>query len=208
MKTSTRAVALTAVVGLAFGLGGCSSDDDNAGADSQPDVNAAPANTKWESLHGLKLPTAQDGPKVTDPVRFGYSHTPQGAVLSAINAQGQMAVVGDKDWPDLSRMALAPGKGRDQWAQQRALVTVSGTIKPDQAPQFKGFKVSDYSNDKAIVTLAVDYPKAGLAAYPVQLAWLSDDWRVVLPSQEDNIEPASIANLDGFTPYSSTEGEK
>lgn len=125
--------------------------------------------------------------------------------LAAINGQGQMAVVGDKDWPELSRMALAPGQGRDQWAQQRALVSVSGSLKADQAPSFRGFKVSDYSQDNAIVTLAVDYPEAGLAAYPVQMTWLSDDWRVVLPTQEDNIEPTSIDNLDGFTPYSNKE---
>lgn len=205
MKQPARMVAVSLMAGLALGLGACSSDDEQQAAQEQVDVNAVPANTTWDSVHGLHLPAGDDGPKQTKPVRFGYEHTPQGAVLAAINGQGQMAVVGDKDWPELSRMALAPGQGRDQWAQQRALVSVSGSLKADQAPSFRGFKVSDYSQDNAIVTLAVDYPEAGLAAYPVQMTWLSDDWRVVLPTQEDNIEPTSIDNLDGFTPYSNKE---
>ena len=46
---------------------------------------------------------------------------------------------------------------------------------------------------------SADEPEPLLAAYPVQLAWTGADWKVVLPTQADNIDAAEIQTRDGFT---------
>ncbi|MBB1030463.1 hypothetical protein G6027_06105, partial [Dietzia sp. SLG310A2-38A2] len=156
---------------------------------------------------GLKVPTSRaDGPARTSPPQ-GYSHTPQGAALAAANGQAALATAPDATWPEVVRTVTAPGPGRDQWAQARVLMSVSGAVDPAVATTFSGFKVTDYSPERAIVLLATstppsaDEPEPLLAAYPVQLAWTGADWKVVLPTQADNIDAAEIQTLDGFTTW-------
>ena len=207
--TTKRLGGLVLAIALAGTLSACSSDEDvTHETEAKVDINAAPSNASWDTVHGLKLPSADQGPEETQPVRFGYDQSAQGAVLAAMNTQGQLAVADDQTWPEVSRINLAPGKGRDQWAQQRALISVKGNLKKEQAPRFEGFKVTDFSDDGAVVVLAVDYPDIGLAAYPVQLQYRNDDWRVILPSQEDDVKPKQLENLDGFTPFSAKENNQ
>ena len=43
--------------------------------------------------------------------------------------------------------------------------------------------------------------KIKVTAYPVQVAWTGADWKLVLPTQEDDIDAAEIQALDGFTTW-------
>lgn len=205
----------TVVAGLAVAASvtACSSDDEPAPAEHaaeqqepQWDREAAP-DARWQSLAGIQVPTAKQGPHETDPVRYGYDASPQGAVLAAINGQAQLATADDQTWPKVSRLTLAAGEGRDHWAQARSLVSVSGSLPAEQAPTFEGFTVTDFSDTSAVVVLAVDYPGAGLVAYPVQLERLADDWKLVLPGQHNEVSEEPIDTLDGFIPFSA-EGEE
>ncbi|MGV0870343.1 hypothetical protein V6758_13915 [Corynebacterium kalidii] len=193
---------LVAVVGVT----GCSSsDDDNQHTEqAQPDTTSAPE-ADWFDYSGIQLPRGKQGPHTVDPVRYGYEHSPQGAVLAAINTQAQMALADEKTYPAVSRHSLAPSTGRDQWVQGRSLAEVHGDLEAEHAPQFTGFRIDNYTDTDALVILAADYPEVGLMAYPVQLTWISGDWRVVPAPQDAGIAPVGIDNLDGFTTFSADD---
>lgn len=198
---ATLAAALTAVSAL---VAGCSSSPDQP---SEPDWDLAAApSAQWVSVAGIATPMSDnDGPAQTTPVPHGYSPSPQGAVLAAINGQVQMATANDELWTEVSQYLLAPGPGRDQWAQARSLVTVDGEVT-DPA-KFVGFKITDFSDSSALVVLATELPDGQLVAYPVQLERLSDTWRLVLPTQDTAVDFTEIDSLTGFTEFSADQGE-
>ncbi|MGO3084474.1 hypothetical protein [Ancrocorticia populi] len=200
LKTSTRIAGL--LVASAAIVSGCSSSpSDNA--EPEWDLTAAP-DAKWVSVAGIAAPMSDnDGPASTDPVPHGYAPSPQGAVLSAINGQIQMATADDATWPDVSTYLLAPGPGRDQWAQARSLVSVSGEVA-DPA-RFVGFKVTEFNEEKAQVVLASELPDGQLVAYPVQMERLNQTWRLILPTQEEAVDFTPLDNIDGFTRFSAEE---
>ncbi|MDO5511849.1 hypothetical protein [Corynebacterium sp.] len=202
-----RRSAYTAMaVGLMLGSLTACSNDEQAVSES-PDTSAAPADLAWRNVAGLQVPTSStDGPARTSPPE-GYTHTPQGAALAAANGQAALATAPDSNWPEVVRVVTAPGPGRDQWAQARALMSVSGAVDESVASTFSGFKIADYSDEQAVVLLATTTPATVpaaeplLTAYPVQLAWTGGDWKLVLPTQDDNIDAAEIDSLDGFTEW-------
>lgn len=184
-------------------LAGCSSAEESTPAE-QWDVNAAPEAT-WEPVAGIAAPMSDnDGPAATDPVPHGYAPSPQGAVLAAINGQIQMATADDKTWPYVSQYLLAPGEGRDQWAQGRSLVSIQGEVA-DPA-NFVGFQIATFTDSDATVVLATEWPTGELTAYPVQLTRMSDTWRLVVPTQDTAVDMEEISSLEGFTRFSQ-EGE-
>lgn len=194
------AMSLSAVA-VCSALCGCSSNDDEQ---KGFDTEAAPASVTWDGSHtrGIKVPSSkEDGPENTSPVPHGWSASPQGAVLAAINTQAWMATAGEDTWPQVGRMMIAPGQGLDQWAQARSLMDIDGEIA--NPPAFKGFKFSEFSETKAVVLLAADYPGQGLLAYPVQLDRSSGDWRVVLPTQgnEPDLTPLSDDAFEKFVKF-------
>lgn len=202
MPIDRRALAAVTAAMLLAASTACSNDE-QAEAPAV-DVSSAPADLTWRTVAGLEVPTSRaDGPAKTSPPQ-GYSHTPQGAALAAANGQVALATAPDAIWPDVVRTVTTPGPGRDQWAQARTLMSVSGSVDSEVAATFSGFKVADYSDEKAIVLVATSTPLAEeaeplLTAYPVQLAWAGGDWKLVLPTQEDNVDAAEIETMDGFT---------
>lgn len=205
MKIPSRLTALAATAALTVCLAACSSDDEDS-SDEQDTVDTTTApEVQWSDYSGIQIPAGDAGPGEDDPVRHGYEHSPQGAVIAAINTQAQMALADEDSYPAVSRYSLAPGKGRDQWVQGRSLATIEGEVDADLAPAFKGFRLDSYSDDAALVVLATDYPEAGLMAYPVQLTWLNDDWRVIPAPQDSGVVPESIESTDGFTDFSAAD---
>lgn len=193
-------ISLSAVA-LCGALVGCSSNDDDAAG---YDTEAVPASVTWDGsqTRGIKVPSSKDdGPQNTSPVPHGWARSPQGAVMAAINAQAWMATASEDTWPTVGRMMIAPGQGLDQWAQARSLMDIEGEIA--NPPAFKGFKFSEFSEQKAVVLLAADYPGQGLLAYPVQLDHSSGDWRVVLPTQgnEPDLTPLSDDAFKKFVKF-------
>jgi len=86
-------------------------------------------------------------------------------------------------------------------------MSVSGAVDPSVAASFVAFKITDYSPEHAIVLLATSTPPGPgedeplLTAYPVQLAWTGADWKLVLPTQSDDIDATEIHTLEGFTTW-------
>lgn len=208
MQHSVRCLAAVATSGALL-LAGCSSDDDGESGPPPVDLHAAPSNVTMRSMGGLKVPSSrEDGPATSTPPE-GYSHSPQGAALAAANGQAALATASDQQWAETVRTVTAPGAGRDEFAYGRTLMHVSGSVDKAQAAEFVGFKVTEYDPNRAVVLLATRTPQVGaaplLTAYPVQTAWSSGDWKVVLPKQADNVDAKEIPSTDGFTAW---EGPK
>ncbi|MDV7991567.1 hypothetical protein [Rhodococcus sp. IEGM 1374] len=201
----TLRIAATAATVLALAACGSGNDDTPAAApDPGPDLRSAPAELTWREVAGVSVPTSRvDGPLAGTSVnRSGYAQTPQGAVLAAINGQTALAVADDRAWPEVVNTVTAPGPGRDEFAAARAAVTVSGSVPAAAAPKFVGFEVTDYSSDPLSAGVSVAQTigtGTELFSYPVALQWISGDWRIVLPTSEENIDAVEIDNLDGYT---------
>lgn len=172
--------------------------DDAAGGEQGPDLITAPDAT-WAPMAGIPVPRAEECPEKTDPVEHGYAHTPQCAVVAAMTGQTLLATTGDETWPDMANTILAPGPGKDQWAQARALMSVEGRVA-DPAT-FVGFRFTGYTDDRAQVLLAVQWPDGTLTAQPTQLAWQTGDWKLVLPTQQTAVDATEIDTLDDFTDF-------
>lgn len=204
--TTIRRRALSALVATMLLTAGTACSNDEHAPDQAVEVDVAPTDLVWRTVAGLKVPTSRtDGPAKTSPPQ-GYSHTPQGAALAAANGQAVLATAPDSTWPDVVRTVTAPGPGRDQFAQARTLMSVSGSVADEAAATFDGFKITEYSDTKAIVLLATTTSpgtdgRALHTAYPVQLAWTGGDWKLVLPTQADNVDAAEIVDLDDFTTW-------
>lgn len=183
---------------VALAATACGADDTSPDGGDGPDLTTAPEAT-WSTMAGISVPRADECPEKTDPVAHGYSHTPQCAVVAAMTGQTLLATTGDTDWPEMANTVLAPGAGKDQWVQSRALMSVEGRVK-DPAT-FVGFQFTDYSDDRAQVLLAVQWPDGELTAQPTQLAWQTGDWKLVLPTQQTAVDATEIDTLDGFTEF-------
>ncbi len=200
---------LAATAALALAATACGSDTTGteqftAPTTTAPDLDAAPAALTWRTVGGVSVPRSPiDGPRGGSGVTgSGYSQTPQGAVLAAINGQTALAVAGDRAWAEVANTVTAPGPGRDAYALARTAVTVSGTVPADRAPAFVGFEVTDYDTERFTAAVSVAQTIGGddqLYSYPVALQWLDDDWRIVLPTADDAIDATELESLDGYT---------
>ncbi|OZF42301.1 hypothetical protein CH293_26625 [Rhodococcus sp. 14-2470-1b] len=205
--TVSRTLRIAATAATVLALAACGSGNDDtptATPDATPDLRSAPAELTWREVAGVSVPTSRvDGPFAGTSVnRSGYTQTPQGAVLAAINGQTALAVADDRAWPEVVNTVTAPGPGRDEFAAARAAVTVSGSVPADTAPKFVGFEVTDYSSDPLSAGVSVAQTigtGTELFSYPVALQWINGDWRIVLPTSEENIDAIEIDNLDGYT---------
>lgn len=205
--TVSRTLRIAATATTLLALAACGTGHDatpTATPDTAPDLRSAPAELTWREVAGVSVPTSRiDGPFAGTSVnRSGYSQTPQGAVLAAINGQAALAVADDRAWPEVVNAVTAPGPGRDEFAAARSAVTVSGSVPADAAPRFVGFEITEYSHEplSAAVSIAQTIRTDDqIYAYPVALQWISDDWRIVLPTAEENIDAVELASLDGYT---------
>lgn len=201
-RRSAAALALAAAVILT--AAGCGSDPDTFDPAPIPvDTTSPPANLTWEGYNGVRLPRSiTDGPKDYSAVPHGYTNTPQGAVLAAIRGQAYLALTPDTTWGQMVSVVTAPGSGRDEFAANRALVSVTGSVPPEQAPKFVAFKVIDYTPGESATAAVEVVQEIGSPpqrfVYPVALAWIGD-WRLVLPTAAENIDARPVENLDGYT---------
>ncbi|MFD7008134.1 hypothetical protein [Rhodococcus jostii] len=222
MQTRTRsrtrwglpaAAIMTAAV---ITLAGCGSDTTPPDTDTgNVDTSAAPDSVTWTNYRGVEVPSSTTGgPSANGKVPGGYAHTPQGAVLAAMQGQTRLALAPDDEWPTVASTVLAFGPGRDAYAIARSMTSIADAADPAQTAQYAGFRVNDYSDDRATVSLATRIPGGQLAASPTTLTWKGNDWRIELPDPAANpvsddgttaTDPAELHSLDGYTPLSAKE---
>lgn len=190
------ACAVAAVVLLATA---CGTDEPptEAAPPSAPDVDVhrAPAIKGWSTVHGIAVPLgADDGPTSESGKPFtGYTRTPQGAALAVIDQSVQLATATDGQWSKTLATVTTPGPGRDAWAGNRALVSITST-DPATAPEIIGYTVENYTPDTATVVVVQRFADDSLAATTTATAWHAGDWKLVLPDATATDNPvAAIA---------------
>ncbi|WP_143695171.1 hypothetical protein [Williamsia sp. 1135] len=194
----TPLLALLALI-AAVTMAACGSDSGSDEPSAATDTTAPPAQVTWVSWQGARLPvSATDGPaKVTGDLATGYSNTPQGAALAAFQGTIRLSLAPDESWAQVANKLVAPGTGRDTYAVNRALVSVSGPAPQGTAPIVRGYKFTSYSPQRADVSLAVEQDGT-LAAAQQTVVWTGADWRVLLPEPGHEPTPTPLANLEGF----------
>lgn len=195
--------AAAALVALTCALSACGSDDEPQQPEQQaaPDTTSAPEGVSWMGLNGIQTPRSRACGQATGDggVPVGYDHTPQCGVVAAINGQVALATVKDQEWPAVVNQIVAPGQGKNQWAQARAMQSITKPVA--NAARFVGFKIPTYDDQQMQVILAVTWPDGKTTAQVTQLAWQANTWKLVLPTQDKAPDAVEIKNLDGFTQF-------
>ncbi|MBY6438170.1 hypothetical protein HQ602_17495 [Rhodococcus kroppenstedtii] len=200
-------VAAAATAATLIALPGCGSDtaarDPAVDAAPAADPTRAPEIASWATVGGIAVPLgAVDGP-TSDPGRpfTGFTHTPQGAALAAISQSVQLSVATDGQWSTILPAVTAPGPGRDAYAAHRALVSVSGT-DPAVVPDIVGYRITDYTDTAADVSVVQRFPDDSLAASRTAVVFTGGDWKLDLPTGGGtavtalDAEPAEMVALD------------
>jgi hypothetical protein len=214
-------LGLALVGGLVVALSGGDHDSDTttpaaaAPADPAPagdateDAPAAPAKSTlgdvtWELVSGRAVPSSPTaGPtKINGPVHAGYAHTPDGAVLAALNIATRAGISPDGDgWLAVIRAQVEPGPGREANIKAGKAIT-DWTPPPGGYGQTAGYRVASYTPTKAVVEEAVRMPAGQLQLRTMTVIWRDKDWRLVLqPDGRTGPYAAVLADLTGFTPF-------
>ncbi len=184
---------IAATVAAATILSGCGGGDSAPPAPAGPDLSAPPSGLRWEPYQGVALPRAEQGPaKIDSGAATGFTRTPQGAALAALTHTIRMSLAPDDQWPQVLRAEVAPGAGRDEWTINRAQLSITAPPTPELAPRLLGYQISDYSEQRAAVTIFTEYSDASRAANKTKVVWLFEDWRLELPDPTATTNPVEV----------------
>ncbi|MEO5315186.1 hypothetical protein PV772_13870 [Pseudarthrobacter sp. CC12] len=152
-----------------------------------------PTDTKWELIGKIAAPTSPTkyGPGKTDTngLRACFAHSPTGALYAGAN----MIILGSSGRPDLlAQHLVVEGPERDK------MLSEPSTTAPATAPfQIAGYKIVDYSGDRAIVEYGLKAANGSVGAVPVAMQWEGGDWKWVLPASGMG-EAQQLSDLSGF----------
>ena len=173
----------------------------------------------WADFHGIELPlSAHDGPRDTGGgLAWGFTDTPRGALLAAINIGVRTAAL----WgpgiytPTITRQVTGP----DATALLNADTSGYHSLRaaahvPAGQPAGRGYAVEAgfrfvaWSPADATVDIVTEGPGSGgasvLAVTRVEVLWQRGDWRVVAPPGGDWANSAaSVSSLAGYIAFSS-----
>jgi len=197
---------VVAVTAGALALGGCSSattppptgpapvtaaptsppTQTNTGKPKQPTdpdyLTAAPAAMRFQDVGGLTLPFSPvDGPlRVSGPIAAGYSHTPQGAVLAAMQLLPRIGF-GPDYRQVVAEQVVADQAIRDQLISYRATHPQDNPAElAAQLTPPAGFRIESYAPDRATVVM-LNRPggnAGGFTAGRALVVWVDGDWKL------------------------------
>ena len=171
----------------------------------------------WTDFHGIQLPvSAHDGPRGTrSGLAWGFTDTPRGALLAAINIGVRTAALWGPDiyqptityevtGPDAAALLKADS---GDYAAMRAAANV-----PAGQPAGRGYAVeaayrfTTWSPGAATLDVVTEGPGSGgttvLAVTRIEVLWQHGDWRLVAPPRGDWVNAAaSISSLTGYTTF-------
>jgi hypothetical protein len=158
-----------------------------------------PAGVTWQLFQGVAVPTsATDGPtRITGTVYAGYSHTPYGALIAALQIGTRYLVTPNNGWRPVTQEQVMPGSVRDTYTAARA---TSGDNPPSGGlAQFAGFRFVTYNADIAVISVATRSPQGGLASLDSTMHWVDGDWKYELPPIGTQFQP--LTDLTNYTPW-------
>ncbi|GAB2448751.1 hypothetical protein [Nocardia tengchongensis] len=183
-QTFTAAAAALLVSAAAFTVSACGMSDQSATKSTTTAVDPAraPADVRWENYQGVQLPIGgHDGPSKLGTTAAGYTRTPQGAALAAINHSTRLSLAPDGVWPQVAAISLMPGAGKDSWVLARAQISITAPANATVAPHIAAYQLTAYTPDRADLTVYATYSDASITATTETVRWVSEDWRLELP---------------------------
>ena len=156
-----------------------------------------PADTKWELVGKIAAPTSPKrfGPGKTESngLRSCFAHSPTGALFAGAN----VVILSSSGRNDLVLQHLTvDSPERDKMLQSPAAANNSGS----PSFQLAGFKVTDYSGDRAVIEYGFKVSNGTFGSLPVVLQWADGDWKAVPPASGQP-EGKQLADLSGFIPW-------
>jgi hypothetical protein len=188
-----RATASIAGVAATVVLAGCAGHHTTPNS-AAPDPNRPPSGVHWETFQGISLPIGDDGPAHDDGTATGYTHTPQGAVLAAVNHMVRMSTADDTTWPSIAATELAPGPGKDAYVLARVRISITGPAQPTTTPRIVGYRITAYSPTAAQVAIVASYPEHSLTSTDTRVVWTGGDWRLELPDPATKTRTVTAVN--------------
>ena len=166
-----------------------------AGDQSKPAT--APADTQWELVGKIAAPTSpqQYGPGKTQAngLRSCFAHSPTGALYAGAN----VVILASSGRNDLVLQYLTvDGPERDKMLKSSTSASSSGS----PSFQLAGFKLTDYSGDRAVIEYGFKVSNGTFGSLPVVLQWTGGDWKAVPPASGQP-EGKQLADLNGFIPW-------
>ena len=180
-------------------------------------TQAAGQGLSWTDFHGIQLPaSAQDGPHdARDGLVWGFTDTPRGALLAAINiavrtaalwgpAIYQPTIRHQVTGPDAA--ALLSADASDYAQLRRAAHVRAGKPAGRGYAAETAYRFDAYSPADATVDIVSAGPGSGgttvLAATRIEVVWRAGDWRVVAPPGGDwGNSATSVSSLTGYTTF-------
>jgi len=219
---AAAAVAVVAILAVALALSGNDEPSSGAGAKapapkaprakgdetacntstagSQKPLTAAPANTKWELLGRIAVPTA---PRTYGPGRRSggvpscFARSAEGALYGAANISVAASSADRQTQLGTAKQSFAPGPGRD-----RVLAKGYESPDPDASVQIAGFRFEKYSSTSAVIDLALKASTGSQAGYghlPVAMRWSEGDWKLSVPDTGDvSAGTEQLSDLSGY----------
>lgn len=171
---------------------------------------------RWVSYHGVRLPvSAQAGPRDTAyRLASGYSDTPLGALLAAVNigVRTSWELGPDIFQPTIQQQVTGPFEAAmlsadtDDWGQGASQIQESGPDAVEAAYQWVWYTPSAATVDVVTEGTAGDGSTV-YAVTQIQVDWLDGDWRVVAPPGGDWANDATqVASLNGYVRFPGPEG--
>ncbi|MGV9679140.1 hypothetical protein ACWDSJ_27995 [Nocardia sp. NPDC003482] len=160
----------------------------------------APRELEWKLINGVRLPFGADGPAHVDgPRAYGYTHTPQGALLAAW--QISTRVLTDTRYEQLLGTQVRADLGQQQ--QVRNAVTQARNLSPEEAAaafrQPVAFRFATYTPMFARIYFAVPSTKGGFDFQRRAVLWDGDDWVYQVDSGLPDLPNST--GLPGFTTF-------
>jgi hypothetical protein len=90
----------------------------------------------------------------------------------------------------------ADGPERDKMLKSSAAASTSG----NPSFQLAGFKLMDYTGDRAVIEYGFKVSNGTFGSLPVVLQWSGGDWKAIPPASGQP-EGKQLADLSGFIPW-------
>lgn len=165
----------------------------------------APPKVTWEQSGLNAYPASEEhGPKPIDGIRTCYSHTPEGALLSATSATVYLS--DSEQYPEWLEWGIAQGPKHDAYVEkgktgaETELRNGQGSVRL----RILGYKLLEYTGDTAYLDIAAELTTsegdAGYIANTVHLVWQNGDWRIDI-EQPEPMTTQVINNIRGYTTW-------
>ncbi|AYF76246.1 hypothetical protein D7D52_23170 [Nocardia yunnanensis] len=81
----------------------------------------------------------------------------------------------------MAALSLIPGPAKDSWVLARAQISITAPANATVAPHITAYKITNYTPDRADLTVYATYSDASITATAETVLWVSEDWRLLLP---------------------------